>query len=212
MGRSLELALENQEKLELNQDQVAQLQELKNVIDEDVAGLGEEMKLLRERIRGGEVARDEGMRQMEALRGQLITVSAPLRGRVQEILTAEQHARLQPMARQARPGMGRVGMGRVGVPRGGVTAFGGRGSGAGVPAQSLRGRNGGVGVQGRFLGNRAGGGLQQGFYGQGRGMVDANPGALRGIRARQAPRPAGYFRGGRGGGIPQGSGTGWNLP
>ncbi len=108
-GHSLELALDHQEKLGLTEDQVAQLQGLKATIDGDVAGLGEEMKGLRESIRAGEVERDEGVRQMEALRGELITASAPLRGRVQEILTVEQHNQLQPLAQRSRLGGGRAG-------------------------------------------------------------------------------------------------------
>ena len=135
--------MENQEELELNEDQVAQLQELKRVLDEDVAGLAEEMKLLREQIRGGEVDRDEGIRQMDALRGELITASAPLRGRVQEILTVDQHTRLQPMVRQGRPGVGRGGAPRwrpgSRLPAEGAVAVWGPG-----PAPRRPGARGGV--------------------------------------------------------------------
>ncbi len=109
LGHSLELALDHQEQLDLTEDQVAQLQGLKATIDGDVAGLGEEMKALRESIRAGEVEREEGVRQMEALRGELITASAPLRGRVQEILTVKQHNQLQPVVQRSRPGGGRAG-------------------------------------------------------------------------------------------------------
>ena len=109
MGYSLDLALEHQDELELTQDQVAQLQELKAIIDGDVGGLVEEMDQLREGIRAGEVEWDEGVRQMEALRGELITASAPLRGRAQEVFTVEQHNKLQPLVRQDRPVGGRMG-------------------------------------------------------------------------------------------------------
>ncbi len=108
MGHSLEMVLENQEQLGLSGDQVAQLKELKATIDGSVVGLAEEMKALREGIRGGEVERDEGMRQMEALRGQLITASAPLRGRVQEILTV---SAAQPASNPGSRGPSRRGEG-----------------------------------------------------------------------------------------------------
>jgi hypothetical protein len=157
MGQSLNLALEHQEELGLNQDQVAQLQELKAVLDEDVAGLVEEVKVLREQIRAGEVDRDEGFRRVEALRGELITASAPLRGRVQEILTVEQHSKLQPLVWQGRSGLGRGAAargGRVGVVRG-RGALGGRGMAGrmGVRMQpgGIRGARAprqGVGLQG----------------------------------------------------------------
>lgn len=141
MGRSLELALEHQDELELTQGQAAQLQELKTIIDGDVAGLLGEMGELRESIRAGETDRDEGWRQMEALRGELVTASAPLRGRVQEILTVEQHNKLQPLVLQGRPGGGRAG------------ALQGRG------AASFRGGRGGMGMPGYFRGSRGGVGL-----------------------------------------------------
>lgn len=118
-GSSLQVALEHQGELGLTQDQVAQLEELKAIIDEDVAGLVEEIKATREGIRNGDIARDEGFREMEALRGKLITASAPLRGRVQEILTVEQHNELRPLVRQTRLGVGRgQARGMAGQPRG----------------------------------------------------------------------------------------------
>ena len=64
LGHSLELALENEGALEISQDQAAELQELKAIIDGDVAGLAEEMRALRASIQSGEVERDEGFRQM----------------------------------------------------------------------------------------------------------------------------------------------------
>lgn len=148
MGHSLELVLENQEQLGLSVDQLAQLKELKVTIDGSVAGLAEEMKVLREGIRAGEVERDEGMRQMEAIRGQLITASAPLRGRVQEVLTVQQHDQLQTLVRRDRPGGGRAG------------AF----QGSGAP--SVRGRGMGVGMMGQFRGSHGGVGPGQFFSGK----------------------------------------------
>lgn len=127
MGRSLELALENQEALGLSGEQAAKLQEMKTVLDRDVAGLVEEMESLREKIRSGELNRTEGFRQMEALRGELITASAPLRGRVQEILTVEQHGELQRLVRETRPGLGRAGGVRGG---GGPSPLSGRAAAA----------------------------------------------------------------------------------
>jgi len=111
MGRSLDLALEHQGQLGLTGDQVSRLSELKAAMDRDVLPLADEMKALRESIRAGEVDRAEGFRQREALRGELITATAPLRGRVQEILTVEQHKKLQAIVWQGRPGLGRGGPG-----------------------------------------------------------------------------------------------------
>jgi hypothetical protein len=185
MGRSLELALENQETLGLSGQQVAELQGLKTVMDRDVDGLIEQMGALRESVRSGEVERDEGFRQMEALRGELITASAPLRGRVQEILTVEQHTELQRLVRAERPGLGRGGAFRGGWARG----F--RGGSAGA----LRGRLGGTGRVGAFRRPPGGVALGQGFFRQGqapgaglrrvappfgaRGRVQAPPGFRR---------------------------------
>ena len=104
LGKSVNLALENGETLELTQEQAAQLQELKALLDGDIQELSAEMKGLREDIRTGEVPRDEGRREMMALRGELMTASAPLLGRVQEILTVRQHTLLQALVE--RPGQG----------------------------------------------------------------------------------------------------------
>lgn len=195
MGYSLELALEHQDELELTQSQVAQLQELKAIIDGDVSGLVEGMDELREGIRAGEVEWDEGVRQMEALRGELITASAPLRGRAQEIFTVEQHNKLQSLVRQDRPVGGRMG------------ALQGRG------ASSVRGRGMGMrmsmrmGMPGQLRESRGGVGLRPGFYGQGRAP------AL-GFRnyPNQGIRPAPFFRRGPGGQPPMGPGGGGSLP
>ena len=144
MGRSVELALEHREALDLEQEQVAQLQEIRAVMDGEVAGLAEEMKTLQGQIRAGEVDRDEGMRQMSALRGELMTASAPLRGRVQEILTVEQHNKLQPLVRESLP------------PGAGSRAF----RGAGGPS-ARRGMMG-TSARGRPRGTWGGKGLRSG--------------------------------------------------
>lgn len=106
-GQSLDVLLEHQEALQLEAGQVAELTELKTVLDNDVNPLAEEMRGLREQIRTGEVDRAEGFRQLQAIRGELMTAAAPLRGRIQEILTVEQHRKLQGLVRENRPGMGR---------------------------------------------------------------------------------------------------------
>jgi hypothetical protein len=149
MGRSLEMALEHQGELGLTQDQVARLAELHAALDRDVVPLTESMKALRESIWAGDVDRAEGFREMEALRGELITTSAPLMGRVQEILTADQHRRLQVMMRQLRPGMGEEGVAPFGGLRGGAMAP--MGPGPGGRAWLRRGW-GGAGVQQGFRG------------------------------------------------------------
>ena len=194
MGHSIELALENQDELGLTEDQAAQLQELKTVIDGDVARLGQEMKVLRESIRAGEVDREEGMRQMEALRGEVITASAPLRGRVQEILTVEQHNKLSAVVRQDRPGGGRV------------PASQGRG------ASSVRGRAMGPGMPGQLRGGRGGLGRGLGIGGRGQARV---PGLRQGVGVPRAGRgmgPAPFIRRGLGGQSPEELGNAGNLP
>ena len=147
LGQSVEKALEAQEELGLSQDQVRELQGLKAVMDGDVTPLMEEMKTLRESIQNGDVDRDEGFRRMQALTGELLTASSPLQGRVQEILTVEQHNRLQPLVRENRPGQGRGRQGALGQrvsPRGGTPQAGIRGRMGGV--------RGGVGIGARFNG------------------------------------------------------------
>ncbi len=161
-GGSPAIALEHQEELELDGDQVAQLEELQAALEADVLPLAEEMKSLREQIREGEVARDDGFRRMEALRGQLITAAAPLRGRVQEILTVAQHRRLQMLVRQGRPGFGRAGAMR-GSPRV-------RGGGAMQRGMGFRGR------PGQIRGFRGMRGMHRPFMGVGRRPGPGLPG------------------------------------
>ena len=179
-GRSLDVLLENQGSFGLSEDQVAQLQQLKGTMDEEVTPLVEQMKALRERVRAGDVDADEGAREFQALRGRLTTATAPLRGRIQEILTVEQHRDLQGMVRQGRPGRGRAG------------AFQGRG-GRGAPRGQLRGSRGGMGPR-------------QGFNGQGRtpafGFRQAPPNGRFYGRERGVPTARPFFRRGGGGGIP----------
>jgi Spy/CpxP family protein refolding chaperone len=107
IGRSVDIVLEHQEALGLTDQQVAELQELKVTVETDVTPLAEEMRALRAQVRDGAIDRTEGFREMEALRGEMITAAAPLRGRVQEILTAEQHNQLRTWIRGNRPGPGR---------------------------------------------------------------------------------------------------------
>lgn len=142
-GRSLDVIIENQEALGLTGDQLAQIQQLKGVMDSEVAPLADEIRALRTRIRAGELERNDGLRELQALQGQMTTAAAPLRGRVQEILTVEQHRQLQATVWQTRPGRGRGG------------AVGGRG-GWGMARGQVRGSRGGFGPR-------------QGFNGQGRG-------------------------------------------
>jgi Spy/CpxP family protein refolding chaperone len=131
-GQALDILLENQEALDLTDAQLAQIQDMKTTMDTEVAPLAEELRTLRDQIRAGEVDRDEGYRQLQALRGEILTASAPLRGRLQEILTVEQHRALQAEVWQGRPGMGR--------------GVGFRGPGAaGAPGGRLRGGRGGFG-------------------------------------------------------------------
>jgi hypothetical protein len=210
LGRSLELALENREELELSQEQLTQLQELKQIIDEDVAGLAEEMKALRESIRSGEVGRDEGMRRMQALQGEFLTASAPLTGRVREILTVEQHGKLQPLVRRGR--VGRVGAGAV---RGrGMSTFRGRGMGTfrGAAPGAGRGPVGGKVLQSQPGGFRCGVGLRQGVYGQGRAPAF---GFRQGFSAGRGMRRGGFAPdpwGAPGSGFSAPSGEGVFLP
>ena len=159
-GQSLDVLLEHQEELKLEANQLSQLNELKAVMDKDVKPLAEEMRTLRDQIRAGDVDRAEGGRQLQALRGRLMTAAAPLRGRIQEILTVEQHRELQRIVRQDRPGRGR-GAARGGG-RGGF-ARPGQGQGWQGMGSAFRGRPGRnpVGVRG------------QGWFGPGQGRPAA---------------------------------------
>jgi Spy/CpxP family protein refolding chaperone len=136
-GRSLDILLENQDALDLTDAQLAQIQDMKTTMDAEVAPLVEELRTLRDQIRAGEVDRDEGFRQLQGLRGEIMTASAPLRGRLQEILTVEQHRALQVEVRQGRAGIGRGmglrGLGTAGAPGGRFR----RGRGGFGPRQGL---------------------------------------------------------------------------
>lgn len=166
-GRSLDAIIENREVLGLTEDQLAQIQDLKATMDSEVAPLAEGIRELRDQIQAGEVDRNEGFRQLQALRGEMMIASAPLRGRVQEILTVEQHQRLQAAMRQSRPGPARGG------------ALGGRG-------QGRMGRGG-------FRGSRGGFGPRRGFNGQGRvpasGFRQPAAGGPLSGRGLQGPNP-----------------------
>ena len=178
-GGSLEVLLENQDALGLTGDQLSQIQEMKVVLDVDVLPLAEEIKVLRDQIRAGEVERTEGVRQLQALQGEYATASAPLRGRVEEILTVDQHQKLQGIVRQARPGQGRgrTSQGRPGQVRG----------------AAFQGRGGRGGARGQLRGSQGGFGPRQGLQGQGRapalGFRQMN---------RRAPPMAGQRAPGRG--------------
>jgi len=178
-GQSLDVLLDSQDRLELTEDQLAQLLELKATMDGEVTPLADEIKALRERIWAGEVDRAEGFRQMKALRGELMIASAPLMGRVQEILTVEQHQKLQATMWESRPGMGRGG--------------------------AMQGRGGWGAPQGQLRGSRGGFGPRQGVIGQGRapalGFRRAAPRGPYFSRGNRAPNIRPCFRRG-GGGIP----------
>ncbi len=151
VGRSVDIVLEHQEDLDLTNDQVAQLRELQASLNEDVLPLAEELRTLRSAIREGSVDRTQGLRRLQALRGEMMTAAAPFRGRVQEILTAEQHTRLEALVRQNRPGAGGFGAGRPGPGRAGV----------------FRGRGAGRGAWGRFMPRGVRGGSWPGPLGDG---------------------------------------------
>lgn len=153
-GQSLNVLLENQEAIGLNGDQVAQLNEMKVIMDREVTPLAEEMRAIRDQIRAGDLDRAEGFRKLEDVRGKMISAAAPLRGRVQEILTVQQHRRLQGMVWQNRPGAGRGGPPAAG--RGGRFAPG-RGGGWQGRSRGFRGAAG----RGAFGFNRG----QRGFPG-----------------------------------------------
>jgi Spy/CpxP family protein refolding chaperone len=174
MGTSLEVLLEKQEILELTGDQLRDLEAMKATMDSEITPLVENIKALKGQLRAGEVDRNEGARQLQALQGELMIASAPLRGRVQEVLTVQQHQTLQVEMRANRPGRGRGG------------AFQGRGGMRDAPGQ-LRGGRGGYGPR-------------QGFNGQGRapafGFRQAAPGAscsFRNPRGQRMGRGGGNF-------------------
>lgn len=185
MGSSLDILLENREEVGLTGDQLGELEALKATLDSNVTPLIEEIRALRDQIRAGETDGNEGYRQLQALRGELLVASAPLQGRIQEILTVEQHRALQLQMRANRPGLGMGGaafQGRAGRAR----AFQGRAVGRGA---------------GRFGGSRGGYMPRQGFNGQGRAPAF-------GFR-QAAPRGNRTFRNAPGRGIGRG---GWDAP
>ena len=193
MGKSLEVVLERQEELGLNQDQVARLQELKGILDADVAPVIDEMAGVRKMIQDGEIDRGEGLRQMEALRGQLITNAAPVQGRVQQILTGEQHRALQSVVRQGRPGAGAVGAGQARGRIGDRSV--GRAQSPGMGARA-RARGGNPGVRGRPGRSRIGGGATLGYGGiNSEVSAKIRRGTARGLGPGQGPRS---FLGNRG--------------
>jgi hypothetical protein len=174
LGRSVEIALEHQEELGLTGDQVAKLQEMKGMLDEQIAPLVERIQALRQQLREGEVERAEGLRQMEALRGELITAGAPLQGRVQELFTVAQHRQLQALLRADRPGRARGaggmgwGAGELGRGAGWMSrGAGGMGRGAGWMAPGpLGGPRGGMGMR-----PGVGAGLRRALPGRGPGLA-----------------------------------------
>lgn len=189
VGRSLEIALENREALELDGEQVSRLQEVRAHMDAEVTPLVEEMGTLRSELREGEVDRDEGLRRMQELRGRLLVATAPVRGRVQEILTVEQHRELQALVWQERPAGGRGG--GVGAPGVGMAPRGGAFRGpVGRPGPGMRrGGMAGPGRAGAFRGRGTG------FRGPGGGMA-----CFGYVRGRALPGRSGggaFFRRGR---------------
>jgi len=187
MGRSIELALENRDALEITDDQALRLQELQKVVDEEIAPLAETMKALRESVRSGDLDREEGLREMEALRGRIITAGAPLRGGVTEVLTVLQHQKLQAIVAEGRAGLGRglAAQGRQGPGVGQAAGMGrGPGMGRGGPAGRHQGRRPGIDpVRGRGImgpGNRS---TRQG--------IGLGFGARPGMGVRAFPPPAG---------------------
>jgi hypothetical protein len=177
-GQNLDVILEHQEALELTQDQSARIRELKAVMEADVLPVAEEIRALREQIRTGEVEREEGYRALQTLRGELLTASAPLRGRIQEILTVEQHGKLQEIVWESRPGRG----------QGGV----------------LQGHGGGRMPRGQMRGGRGGLGTRQGPNGQGWGRAHGFRHPARG--GAFGPRgPGGFGSSAVGGTLPAGA-------
>jgi len=193
------VAIEHQEELELSGEQVAQLQEMKSLVDGEIAGLTEEMNTLQEGIRAGDLDRADGFRQMDALRGELITASAPLRGRVQEILTVDQHNRLQPMVWEGRPRSGRGGAAQGGR---GVNMNPRRGG-------AFRGQGRGASVRGNPRGGRGGVAARPMVRGQAQAPLARGQG--RGVRSSRGLRAPAYFRRGTGGDLPENSVEDGNL-
>jgi hypothetical protein len=206
LGNSVALAIEHQEDLELSGDQVAQLQELNTVLEGEIAGLVEEMNTLRSGIRSGELDRDEGFRQMNAVRGELITAFAPIRGRVQEILTVDQHKKLQPLVWEGRPGLGRgIGMGGAqGAP------MRPRAGGAFQGGVYQRGSVIQPRLQGNFRAGRGGGAVRPVARGRAQAPLAGVQG--RGLRSSRALRNPVPFRRGFGGDSPVATWEGGNLP
>ena len=95
-------ALRLRDRLELTEAQIESLEAIRDQSRAVAGELRDEMQSVRDEIRGGDVTRNEIRARMEALGERREEASAPLRQQLDDVLTAEQQARLrQVMVRQA---------------------------------------------------------------------------------------------------------------
>ena len=166
LGENIQLALENRLRLDLTDQQVAELTGLEREVQASLAPLQTEIDDLRFRILEGEVNRVDGSAQLRNLLADFEEMAAPYRTHVTEILSAGQHSQLQSIMLAARPdpwagsgyGLGGgfrrpIGTPAVGIldaPMAGATVFGPRGRRLARPWVSPRyGLGRGLGWSGR---------------------------------------------------------------
>jgi len=130
-------ALRLRDRLELTEAQIESLEAIRDQSRAVAGELRDEMQSVRDEIRGGDVTRNEIRARMEALGERREEASAPLRQQLDDVLTAEQQARLrQVMVRQAAVRQGARG---AQPARGAQRARAGRGGTGGPAARGPQG-------------------------------------------------------------------------
>jgi len=162
LGENITLALELESELGLSSDQVAALEDLALRVREEVSPLGNEIDALRSQILAGGITGAQGLLQLETLLNEYQAVADPYRAEVMQLLTPDQHRRLQIGMFETRTGPGRLlGWGAMGTTRGATP---------GVSTRLGLGFRAGAVGRGRGLG-RSGRGYARGFVRGGRGYI-----------------------------------------
>jgi hypothetical protein len=165
-GAGVEMILRQKERLELTENQVKQLDQIRQEAVQRRTEHQAQMAELRSKVRSGQLERDSLWKQVEARRQVATAMQEAQRTRVEGVLNDAQKQKLEQWAGQARA----FRMGRQSGQRGG------QGFGPGMRGGFVPGMGGGTGagMRGRF-----GPGMgQQGGPGQrgGRGMMRRGPG------------------------------------
>lgn len=144
-------ALRLRERLELTDAQVTALEGIRDRSRSAAEALRTEMQAVREEIRGGDVTRNQIRERMTALSERQSEAVRPLRQEIDDVLTAEQEARLRQGAARARAGAAQ--RTRAGVGRNGRSArVGTRSQGTRAPRAARAPRAGRAGWQAARIG------------------------------------------------------------